>query len=114
LAGKDQGQWVQYSTEQFKKTADHVSYGLLHMGIGVGDKVAIISNNRPEWNFADMGILQTGAVNVPIYPTISDHDLRFILMDAEVKIVFVSSAELESKTRKACEGMVRPFSRSTK
>lgn len=108
LAGKEQGKWVQYSTEQFKSIADKVSFGLLQLGIGIGDKVAIISNNRPEWNFADMGILQTGAVNVPVYPTISDHDLHFILMDAEVKIVFVSSAELESKTRKACEGMVSP------
>lgn len=108
LAGKEQGKWVQYSTEQFKSIADRVSFGLLQLGIGIGDKVAIISNNRPEWNFADMGILQTGAVNVPVYPTISDHDLHFILMDAEVKIVFVSSAELESKTRKACEGMVSP------
>lgn len=108
LAGKEQGKWVQYSTEQFKHTADRISYALLQLGIGVGDKIALISNNRPEWNFADMGILQTGAVNVPVYPTISDHDLRFILMDAEVKIVFVSTADLESKTRKACEGMVSP------
>ncbi|MFM7079182.1 MAG: AMP-dependent synthetase/ligase [Bacteroidota bacterium] len=108
LAGKEQGKWVSYSTEQFKRMADNLSYGLLQLGVGIGDKVALISNNRPEWNFADMGILQTGAINVPIYPTISDHDLRFILLDAEVKIVFVSSSELESKTRKACHGMVTP------
>jgi len=73
-----------------------------------GDKVAIISNNRPEWNFADLGILQAGAINVPIYPTISDRDLHFILMDAEVRMVFVSSADLESKTRRLVENWTTP------
>lgn len=108
LAGKEKGKWIQHSTQDFKNTVDLISQGLIHLGIGNGDKVAIISNNRPEWNFADLGVLQSGAVDVPIYPTISDHDLRYILLDAEVKIVFVSSSELASKTRKASDGMVSP------
>lgn len=108
LAAKEDGQWKKYSTEEFKEKVDQVSYALLHLGIKKGDKVAIISNNRPEWNFADLGILQAGAINVPIYPTISDRDLHFILMDAEVRMVFVSSADLESKTRRLVENWTTP------
>ena len=66
-------------------------------GISPGDKIAIISNNRPEWNFTDLGVLQIGAIDVPVYPTISENDLKFILTDADVKIVFVSSEELLPK-----------------
>lgn len=108
LAAKENGQWKKYSTAEFKEKVDLVSYALLHLGIKKGDKVAIISNNRPEWNFADLGILQAGAINVPIYPTISDHDLHFILMDAEVRMVFVSSADLESKTRNLVQNWTNP------
>ncbi len=99
FAGKENGVWVTYSSSDFKKIVDLVSYGLLAKGIGKDDKIAIISNNRPEWNFTDLGILQTGAADVPVYPTISESDLRFILEDAAVKIVFVSSKELYKKLK---------------
>jgi long-chain acyl-CoA synthetase len=97
FAGKEQGLWKTYSSRDFSEYCDLVSYGLMAKGILKGDKIAIISNNRPEWNFTDLGILQAGAVDVPIYPTISEHDLKFILQDAEVKMVFVSSEELFDK-----------------
>ena len=105
LAGKENGQWVTYSTKDFLSHANNISYGLLELGIQKGDRVAIISNNRPEWNFADMGIIQTGAVDVPIYPTISENDLKFIFNDASIKYVFVSSHELYLKVKKASEGL---------
>ena len=94
FAGKENGEWKTFSSQDFKNIVDDISYGLMAKGVGKNDKVAIISNNRPEWNFADLGILQTGAVDVPIYPTISSHDLKFILEDSEVKFIFVSSEEL--------------------
>jgi long-chain acyl-CoA synthetase len=97
FAGKEAGKWITYSSADFKMYADLVSYGLLSKGIGAGDKIAIISNNRPEWNFTDFGILQIGAVDVPVYPTISEQDLKFIMQDADVKIIFVSNAELFGK-----------------
>jgi|SRR5688572_2884639 len=100
FAGKEKGEWVTYSSHDFKKYADLVSYALLAKGIGKDDKIAILSNNRPEWNFADLGILQIGAVDVPIFPTISEHDLKFILEDAEVKIIFVSSEDLYLKVKR--------------
>jgi len=108
LAGKENGVWKKYSSAAFKSAVNHVSYGLLQLGINKGDKVAIISNNRPEWNFADLGILQAGAINVPIYPTISDRDLEYILMDAEVKVVFVSSADLAAKTKAVTQNWTSP------
>jgi long-chain acyl-CoA synthetase len=97
LAGKENGQWVTHSSTDLKENADLISFGLMASGIGVQDKVAIVSNNRPEWNFTDFGILQAGAVDVPIYPTISENDLHFILTDAEVRMVFVSTRDLFQK-----------------
>ena len=100
LGAKENGQWVKYSTRQYIDYSNNISYGLLNIGVQKGDKIALIANNRPEWNFADMGIMQTGAVNVPIYPTISENDLVFILNDAEVKYIFVSSQEIYDKVNK--------------
>lgn len=104
LAGKIRGEWQRYSTTDFRDHADWVSLGLIESGLGPEDKVAIISNNRPEWNFVDMGTLQAGGVDVPIYPTASDQDLRFILNDADVKFIFVSSAELFMKAKECAKG----------
>lgn len=100
LSGKENGKWVSYSTEQFIAEANAISLGLLALGIQPGDKVATIANNRPEWNFTDIGILQIGAIHVPIYPTITDEDYTYILNHAEVKIIFISSQELFDRISK--------------
>jgi long-chain acyl-CoA synthetase len=97
LAGKDGGKWIKYSIDQYIDAANNISYGLLQLGIKPGDKIATISNNRPEWNFVDMGILQIGAVHVPIYPTISESDYKYILAHSEVKYVFISGKEILRK-----------------
>ncbi len=97
LAGKENGKWIKYSIDQYIEAANNISYGLLKLGIQPGDKIATISNNRPEWNFVDMGILQIGAVHVPIYPTISESDYKYILAHSEVKYVFISGKEIMRK-----------------
>lgn len=97
IASKENGQWVKYSIKQYREMADAISYGLLASGIKPGDKIAQISTNRAEWNFVDMAILQTGAIHVPIYPTISESDYKYILNHAEVSIIFVSGKELLRK-----------------
>jgi long-chain acyl-CoA synthetase len=89
--------WKKYSTTDFIHHSYWVAYGLRKLGIQPGDKVAIISNNRPEWNFTDYGCQLAGAVSVPIFPTVSNNDLKFIINDAEVKAVFVSSKEIYKK-----------------
>ncbi len=101
LAAKANGEWTKYSTQQVLDIANQVSLGLLKLGIKKGDKVAIVSMNRPEWVFADFGIQQTGAISVPMYPTITEEDYRYIFNDAEVKVVFVSDAGLYNKVRAA-------------
>lgn len=97
LAGKEAGAWVKYSIDDYIYHADHISYGLLKLGVKKGDRIATISHNRPEWNFLDMAILQIGAVHVPIYPTISESDYKYILHHSEVKYVFVSGQDLLRK-----------------
>jgi len=103
LAGKENGKWKTYSTKEVINLANELSAGLLANGIEPGDKVSIIANNRPEWVIADLAILQIGAINVPVYPTISDREYAFIFNDSEVKMVFVSDEELLEKAKQAKE-----------
>lgn len=97
LNSKENKQWINYSTEDFIRNVNAVGYGLINMGINPGDRVAIVSNNRPEWNFVDYGSQQAGVITVPIYPTISTTDLTFILQDAGVKVLFISSKDIYKK-----------------
>ncbi|MBM3913292.1 MAG: AMP-binding protein, partial [Sphingomonadales bacterium] len=88
------GVWKLFSTEQALDEVNRVALGLISMGAQPGDKIATISNNRPEWNFMDLGMLQIGAVHVPLYPTITDQDYRYILEHAHVKWVMISDEAL--------------------
>lgn len=97
IAGKKNGTWAKYSTNEYLENVNNISYGLLKQGIERGDKVAIISTNRPEWNFADFGASQIGCVTVPMYPTISESDYKYILNNSEAKVVFVETLELYQK-----------------
>lgn len=97
IAGKENGNWVKYSIRQYIENSNMVSCALFSLGIKKGDKIATISGNRPEWNFLDMGILQIGAIHVPIYPTVSESDYKYILEHSEVKLVFVSGKEILRK-----------------
>jgi long-chain acyl-CoA synthetase len=97
LASKVDGQWKSYSTKEYKEIVDQVSEGLISLGVKKGDKVATITNNRPEWNFINYGVAQIGAILCPVYPTISEADYKFIFNDAEIKYVFLSNQELYAK-----------------
>lgn len=94
---KANGEWKKVSTQEVIDTGNKVSLSLLKLGIKPQDKVALVSNNRPEWNMVDLGILQIGAVNVPVYPTISEHEYKFIFNDAEIKYAIVSDKNLANK-----------------
>lgn len=89
--------WKKYSSNDFINRTNCVSYGLFALGLNEGDKIAIISNNRPEWNFCDFGCQQANMISVPIFPTISNHDLQFILNHAGVKAVFISDKLIYSR-----------------
>ncbi len=103
LAAKVDGHWQMHSTQDYIEHAKYISYGLLALGITRGDKVATVTNNRPEWNFVDMGIAQIGAVHVPIYPTISDEHYKHILEHSESKILFVKGRELYDRLKPIAE-----------
>ncbi|MEN8927717.1 MAG: AMP-dependent synthetase/ligase [Flavobacteriales bacterium] len=94
---KRAGKWVKTSTKEYVNKAMEMSRGLIKMGIKPGDKVALISNNRSEWNIADVAILQIGAVSVPIYPTITEKEYTYIFNNAEIKLAIVSDEELYEK-----------------
>ena len=94
LGGKEGKTWVTYSTQEYIENADNVSYGLLAMGLKKNDKVAIISNSMPEWNFFDMGTMQIGVINVPIYPTISESEHIYILNHSDAEYVFISGYDV--------------------
>ncbi len=97
LCSKVNKKWKKYSSDDLINYSNWVSYSLIKMGFTESDKVAIISNNRPEWNFCDFGSQQANIVTVPIFPTISNHDLQFILNHSEAKLVFISDKVIYAK-----------------
>lgn len=104
LAGKVDGKWIKYSTKEVAETTLQFASGLLQLGITRGDgtmegkdKIAIVSRNRPEWVLTDLACQQTGAVLTPIYPTISQNELVFVLKDAGARILFISDQEILDK-----------------
>lgn len=98
IAMKKNGDWQKISTEEFVNKANMVSRGFLKLGIKHGDRIAIASTtNRTEWNILDIGLQQIGCVSVPVYPTISPNDYKYIFNDSGVKLVFVSDEELFRK-----------------
>ena len=107
FAAKEEGGiWKKYSTREVADLVDRMAAGLIHLGIGPNDmsiehrdKIAVLSNNRPEWMILDLAVQKTGAVLTPIYPTINPNELEFILNDAEVKLVFVSDKDLYDKVQ---------------
>ncbi|MFO7617110.1 MAG: AMP-dependent synthetase/ligase [Bacteroidales bacterium] len=101
LASKVDGQWVTWSTEEYARIARQMSIGLLALGLKKGDKIVTASNNRPEWNFLDMGMMQIGVVHVPIYPTLSQEETEFILRHSDARMVVVSDAGLSKKFKSA-------------
>jgi len=112
LAAKVDGSWKPYSTERVQEIVNAFSAGLLKLGVSGNDmtaegadKIAIISNNRPEWLFTDLAVQQIGAILVPVYPTTNLNELEFILKDANAKYIFVSSDDLLHKVR-SLEGRV--------
>jgi len=110
LVEKLHGVWKPHSTKEIKENVDALSAGLLKLGVSGNDlssegsdKIAILSNNRPEWLITDLAVQQTGAILVPIYPTTNPIELQFILNDAAAKYVFVSNAELLDKVNSVLE-----------
>src|SRR6056297_1876226 len=95
LVTKYDGKWESLTSQEYIDKANAVSRGLLRLGIQQNDKIAVISStNRSEWNILDIGILQLGAQNVPIYPTVSEEDYEYVINHSESIYCFVSDEEV--------------------
>ncbi|MCJ0741424.1 AMP-dependent synthetase/ligase [Pedobacter montanisoli] len=102
ISGKINGGWNKYSTQSFAETTDLLSKGLAVNGIKKGSRVALMSANRPEWNICDYAIMQLGAYQIPLYPTLAEHDIKFIIENAQIEIVFVGDETLYRKMQNVC------------
>ena len=113
MTSKVGGEWKSYSTKEFIEAVDQTSRALLELGVKHGDKVALIShNNRCEWNIMDHALLQIGAVDVPIYPTMTEADYEYIFNHSESIYCFVSNDELYDKVSAVldkCEHMKKVY-----
>lgn len=103
IGGRNEaGEWIYYSTDEIIEQANKVSRGLIKLGVQAGDKVAlVVYKNRPEWTIMDLGIQQVGAINVPVYPTISPAEYEYIFNDAGVKLCFAGTGDLYDKVASA-------------
>jgi long-chain acyl-CoA synthetase len=100
LAGKENGVWVKYSSQDYIDNCYFISCGLLALGLKKGDKVATVSNNRPEWNFLDLGMAQIGVIHVPLFTTLEEENYDYIIKHSDAKLLFVSDKAIWNKTEK--------------
>ena len=105
LARKENGTWRKYSPKEYQELTKKVAYALIELGIQPEEKVAIISGNRPEWNILDMAITMIGAIDVPIYPTISKEDYRYILDNCDAKMVILEGLSVMNKVEEVRTGI---------
>lgn len=107
ISGKINGEWHEYNTVEFCKLTDSLSKGLTTLGVEKGSRIAVMSPNRPEWNICDYAIMQLGAYQIPLYPTLAEHDIKFIIEDAEIALVFVADDNLYAKVKRVCAAIER-------
>ena len=105
FACKVEDGWKKYNGRDFLKMTDTISQGLIGLGVSKGDRVAVVSNNCPQWNMVDFAVQQIGAILVPIYPTVRQSDYDYIINHADPKIVFVEGSLLLKKALGAIEKM---------
>lgn len=99
LAGKKDGEWIKYSSNDYIEYAMNFACGLLSLGFCKGDKIVTVSSNRPEWNFVDMGMALVGVIHVPVYPTIGPEEYRYILSHCDAQTIILSDKLLLNKIK---------------
>lgn len=105
LNHKSGDEWTNISAAEFVDRVRYVALGLAELGVKPGDRVALLSENRPEWSIADLAILSLGAINVPIYTTQAVDQIRYILSDSGARAIFVSNRKLFKHAAEALEGL---------
>ncbi|TFH37142.1 MAG: long-chain fatty acid--CoA ligase, partial [Bacteroidia bacterium] len=105
LSSKVNGKWVEYSSTQYWDISHMFCYGLLEMGYSTGNKIITISNNRPEWNFVDMGMSMAGVVHVPVYTSMTEDEYRYIFEHSDARMVIVSDKKLFDLVKPICDSV---------
>ncbi len=95
------GKWKKYTIEEYVEHAYAISSALLELGVKKGDKVVTIMQNRPEWNFLDMGIAMAGGIHVPVYPTLNENDYRYILNHCDTKLIVIGVEQIYKRVEPA-------------
>ena len=90
---KHQGRWVSISADEMLERARHIAGGLYSLGVRRGDRVAILSESRAEWTLTDAGCIFLGAIDVPIYPTLTSPQVRYILKDSGARVLVIQNQE---------------------
>jgi long-chain acyl-CoA synthetase len=103
LCAKQHGVWVKYSSQDYIDFSYNFSYGLLEMGLKKGEKIITIANNRPEWNFADLGMAMIGLIHVPVFPSLSISDYQYIICHCNAKMIIVSDSRTYNYLKPALE-----------
>ena len=91
---KIDGKWQYYTSEDYTQIAHQFALGLLEMGFSKGDKIMTVTNNRPQWNFVDMGMSLAGLVHVPVYTSMNAEEYRYIMKHSDARMVIVSDQKL--------------------
>ena len=107
LARRIKGVWTKYSTEDYIERSHSVAYGLLARGYAEGTKVITLCNNRPEWNFIDMGTALAHMVHIPVYSTLSPDDFKFIFTHSDAELIVVGNPILYKKVAPVIEALDR-------
>jgi len=105
LNHKREDEWINISAAEFVDRVRYVALGLADLGVKPGDRIALLSENRPEWSIADLAILSLGAINVPIYTTQAVDQIRYILSDSGVRAIFISNKKLFKHAAPALDGL---------
>ncbi len=103
LAAKQNRKWIHFSARQYNEISHYFAYGLLEMGFKKGDKIITITNNRPEWNFVDMGMSMIGVIHVPVFTSMNCDEYRYVFEHSEAQMVIISDVKLYSNIRPVCD-----------
>lgn len=103
FAAKSDGKWIKYSTREYKEYSRWFAYGLLELGFRKGDKIATITNNRPEWNFADIGMAMAGVIHVPVYTSMNTAEYKYIIDHSDARMVIISDSKLYDTIKPVCD-----------
>ena len=103
LASKENGKWIEYSGKQYNELAHFFAYGLLELGFQKGEKIISVTNNRPEWNFIDMGMAMVGVVHVPVFVSLSSTEYKYILEHSDARMVIISDTKLHDEIKPICD-----------